>query len=71
MFESIMCPKCGETLEVDLEEKQDSIVCRYCLSTVEIPCNLRSQVEGSERDDFCTAGEPYGQNGLDSSFWLT
>jgi len=71
MWATIMCPKCGERFEINLDEAGDKAVCCYCLENFEIPAHVRQQVDEEDGNELYAFSGAQDQVGLDSSFWLS
>jgi hypothetical protein len=70
MWTTVMCPKCGEKFEINLNEVDDTVVCRFCLENFTLPYHLREQMEEIDAET-CLVGEMQTSTRLDSSFWLS
>jgi hypothetical protein len=71
MWTSILCPKCGERSEVNLNEAEDHVLCKYCLESIAIPSQFRDQTEEDDASDLYAMSGSADQGGLDSSFWIS
>jgi hypothetical protein len=70
MWTNIMCPKCGEKFEINLNEADETVVCRFCMEHFVIPYHLHEQLVESETETCLVSGkEPL--NSIDSSFWIS
>jgi phage terminase large subunit GpA-like protein len=70
MWMSILCPKCGERSEVNLNEMEERVQCKYCLETIEVASPICPQEEDVSGELFAMSGSS-DSYGLDSSFWLS
>jgi hypothetical protein len=70
MWMSILCPKCGERSEVNLNETDEKVQCRYCLESIEVTSAACTQEEDESGELFAMSGSS-DSYGLDSSFWIS
>jgi hypothetical protein len=70
MWTSVLCPKCGERSEVNLNETEDRVLCKYCLENIVISSQVPSQIEEDESSDLYAMSGSTDQYGIDSSFWI-
>jgi hypothetical protein len=70
MWMSILCPKCGERSEVNLNETDDRVICKYCLENIGVSESFRNQIEEDDNKDLYAMSGSSGCE-LDSSFWIS
>lgn len=70
MWTSVLCPKCGERSEVNVNEAEDRVLCKYCLESIAISSQVRNPAQEDDSDLYAMSGAA-DQGGLDSSFWIS
>ena len=71
MWMSILCPKCGERSEVNLNETDDRVICKYCLENIAISSSVHDQTDEDDSSELYAMSGSSDQYGLDSSFWIS
>ena len=71
MWAVVICPQCGEHVEVDVGQLADWVFCPYCREKVELTYDERVRLQREEHHEETPAPQYLGGGRLDSSFWLS
>lgn len=70
MWAAVVCPKCGESVEVDLNAYVGHVFCRYCRENFELTNEVRARHAEEVPDDGSLSEAHLLDAQADSSFWL-
>jgi len=70
MWEIVLCPKCGDRLEVNIHDLTSTLACTRCFEKFALPDDIRSRIEEKAGEEFALAGFN-SETRLDSSFWIS